>query len=94
MLTHQKLVDFFKKNKLKRKKMVSFFSMVEQRKTMHREMIAQVGERKGKFLNAQIPYTTDVEQMGWTRQPVACFRPRSKATQAYRELWVELQRLK
>ena len=94
MLTHQKLVDFFKKNKLKRKKMVSFFSMVEQRKTMHREMIAQVGERKGKFLNAQIPYTTDVERMGWARQPVACFRPRSKATQAYRELWVELQMLK
>ena len=38
--------------------------MVEQRKTMHREIVEQVGERKGKFLNAQIPYTTDVERMG------------------------------
>ncbi len=94
MLTHQKLVDFFKKNKLKRRKLVSFFSMVEQRKTMHKDTIAQAGERKEKFLNTQIPYTTDVEWMGWARQPVACFRPRSKATQAYRKLWVELQMLK
>lgn len=93
MLTHQKLIDFFNKNGLKRRKMVSFFSMVEQRKTIHREMIAQVGERKEKFLNAQIPYTTDVERMGLARQPVACFKPRSKATQAYRELWTELQML-
>ena len=93
MLTHQKLMDFFKKNKLKRGKLVSFFSMVEQRKTMHREIVEQVGGRKGKFLNAQIPYTTDVERMGWARQPVACFKPRSKGTQAYRELWTELQML-
>ena len=91
MLTHQKLMDFFKKNKLKRGKLVSFFSMVEQRKTMHKDTIAQVGEREGKFLNAQIPYTTDVERMGWARQPVACFKPRSKAALAYRELWAELQ---
>ena len=70
---------------------MSFFSMVEQRKTMHKDTIAQVGEREGKFLNAQIPYTTDVERMGWARQPVACFKPRSKAALAYRELWAELQ---
>ena len=93
MLTHQKLLDFFSKNRLKHEKLAAFFSMVEQRKTMHREMIAQASERGARFLTAQIPYTTDVERMGWTRQPVACVRPRSKGAQAYRALWAELQTL-
>lgn len=92
-LTHQKLLDFFKKNGLKRDKLMAFFSMVEQRKTMHREMIAHLSESKAKFLGAQIPYTTDVERMGLARQPVACGRPRSKGAQAYRALWAELQTL-
>ncbi len=94
MLTHQKLLDFFAKNGLRRERVVSFFSMVEHRKKMHREMIAQVVEREARFLDAQIPYTTDVEQMGWARQPVACFRSRSKGAQAYRALWAELQMLR
>ncbi len=92
MLALEKLTDFFRTKKLDKKKIRAFFSMVEQRKRMHREIQEQRGSDK-RFLGSSIPYSAVVEKMGIYRKPVACFSGKSTAAQAYGELWREIRSL-
>lgn len=90
VLALDKLLEFFKNKGLERRKILAFFSMVEKRKKMHREMIE---EKRGdkRFLNAKIPYSAVVEKMGVYREPVGKFNPSSQANLAYQELWEEIK---
>lgn len=87
MLTLDMLTEFFDRRELDRGKLVPFFSMVERRKTLHRRTMDQALTSDRGFLDTAIPYASDVERMGLMRRPVACFRPRSPAVQAYQALW-------
>jgi chromosome partitioning protein len=69
-------------------KVIGFFSMVDRRKRIHRDVIDQVGRRR-RVLKSRIPASTDVERMGPRRKPVGAFAPRSRSAHAYRELWTE-----
>ncbi len=91
-LTYTKLLDFFAEEGLNRDKIIPFFSMVESRKRMHREVIDALSGNAGyRFLSTAIPYLAEVERMGVTRMPVAAQHPSSRAARAYRELWLELR---
>lgn len=89
-LTYKKLLKFFKEAGLARSKILAFFSMVEKRKKMHREIMESLSEKDGRFLETAIPYASDVERMGIFRQPVVHFRPKSGASLAYGKLFREL----
>ncbi len=52
-------------------RMFAFFSMVDGRKKMHREMIAYAHDSFGNVLEAYIPYLSHVEQMGLYQAPVS-----------------------
>jgi chromosome partitioning protein len=92
ILTYEKLCQFFKDQKLDRSKIIAFFSMVEKRKKMHREIMNEMFEKKkDDFLKNYIPYAADVENMGIYREPVVCFKPNSIASKAYMEIWSELK---
>lgn len=92
ILTFEKLVQFFKDQKLKKSKIVAFFSMVEKRKKMHRTIMAKLLEQEGTpFLKNYIPYSADVENMGIHREPVICFKPASIGSASYRLIWSELK---
>jgi cellulose biosynthesis protein BcsQ len=67
-----------------------FFSMVDRRRTMHRDVVD--GDRDGpyRFLEASIPYSSTVEKMGVHRMPLEAYAPRSRAAKAYRALWAEV----
>ena len=94
ILTYEKLYQFFKDQKLDRSKIIPFFSMVEKRKKMHRAMMIEMFEKeKYKFLKNYIPYAADVENMGFYREPVVCFKPNSIASKSYLEIWGELKQL-
>lgn len=67
-----------------------FFSMVDRRKKLHLDVCAEAAERF-PILQAQIPYSSHVEQMGTHRQPVVRFAPRSPASLVYQELWQEIR---
>ncbi|SDC18089.1 ParA family protein [Ruegeria marina] len=89
--TFEQLVAFFKDQRLPRQKISAFFSMVERRKTLHRETMERMRATHPKrFLEAAIPYSADVERMGLRRAPVAEFAPRSAAASAYAALYREL----
>jgi len=90
MLSFTKLLDFFKESNIDRNKLYVVFSMVEQKKKIHQDMMRHF-EGKKHILNAYVPYVTDIEKMGLYRQPVPAHLPDSKAGQAYAELWQEIE---
>jgi cellulose biosynthesis protein BcsQ len=69
-------------------KVLGFFSMVDRRKRLHRDVIDDVGSRR-RVLRTRIPAATDIERMGERRKPVPVFAPRSRSAAAYRDLWAE-----
>jgi len=89
--TFEKLLDFFKKNKLPLKKIVPFFSMVEIRKNMHKDSMEMLKKQYPVFLNSKIPYSSVVEKMGIYREPVGSFSPRSVAAEKFQALWDEMK---
>jgi len=92
-LAYEKLLKFFKKNDIDPKKIYTFFSMVEIRKTLHQETINKVMEEGGNILETRIPYRSDVEKMGIYREPVPVSSPHSDSTLAYIELWNEIKNI-
>jgi chromosome partitioning protein len=70
---------------------LAFFSMVDGRKRLHREVMEQLGADNTGVLSVAIPAASDVERMGVHRKPIAEFAPRSRAALAYEELWAEVR---
>jgi len=89
--TYKKLISFFKKHTFETKQIIPFFSMVEIRKKLHREMMQKMRGKYPDLLQSVIPYASLVEQMGIYRKPVTHFRPNSTAGQSYKLLWDEIK---
>lgn len=68
-----------------------FFSMVDRRKSLHKELLETLPRQYPGFLEQSIPYLSEVERMGLHRSPIGYFASNSKAHQAYRELWREVR---
>ncbi len=77
-------------------RVLPFMCMVDRRKKLHRmakEMAtasAAEFDHCEPFLQAEIPYSSQVERMGLERTPVTVFSPRSAASRAYAALWHEV----
>ncbi len=87
--TLSKLLDFIGSNRLKTP-VLTFYSMVDRRKRMHRDICESPPDSRCRMLESSIPYASDVELMGVERRPVLDFAPRSVAGQSYQRLWDEL----
>lgn len=84
----EQVSEFFKKEKLSKKKLKGFFSMADTRKRLHRESIEKVYQTPNNpFLEAVIPSASIVEQMGEQRRPVSAFARNSRAANAFGDLW-------
>ena len=70
---------------------LAFFSMVDGRKRLHREVMERLAGEHDTVLEAFIPAAADVERMGLRRTVIAEFAPRSRAAQAYEALWDEVR---
>ncbi len=90
VLALDKLIEFFKNKGLERRKILAFFSMVEKRKKLHKQIIEDK-QSDDIFLKTMVPYSAVVEKMGVLREPVERFSPASLAGAAYRELWDEIK---
>jgi chromosome partitioning protein len=72
---------------------LAFFSMVEVRKSLHRQVMARVrAEHSFHMLGAAVPSADEVERMGEERTAVAAFAPGSRAALAYEALWWDIRR--
>jgi cellulose biosynthesis protein BcsQ len=68
-----------------------FFSMVDARKSLHREVMDALRAGDANVLHASVPSSADVERMGSRRTVLEEFAPRGRAAQAYRDLWQEVR---
>jgi cellulose biosynthesis protein BcsQ len=69
---------------------LAFFSMVDRRKRLHRDLTASLPSALPGVAAARIPAASVVELMGSNRAPVVTTHPRSAAAQAYAALWGEV----
>ena len=89
--THEQLLSFFKENGRDPSQVSAFFSMVDRRKKLHRQIVTSLQDQFGGILQSAVPYLSQIERMGIYREPVPAFAPRSKAALAYQALWAEIQ---
>jgi cellulose biosynthesis protein BcsQ len=70
--------------------LLAFLSMLDERKVLHRQVIAQVrGDRR--FALAAVPSSSAVERMGMEQVPAVLASPNNLAAVAYRRLWAEIE---
>ena len=69
---------------------LAFFSMVDSRKRMHRDVMESFATERPEMLHTVVPLAADVERMGLARAPLEEFAPRGGAAVAFRELWKEI----
>jgi chromosome partitioning protein len=72
--------------------LLPFFSMVDRRKSLHHEIIAEAREQFPTLLATEVPYSSEIERMTLRRAPIPAFAPRSAAAQIYSALWAELMK--
>lgn len=85
------VLDYCKEYELEAEKIKCFFSMVDHRKNLHHEVMAEFYKDKLFFKN-YIPYLSDVEKMGIQQAPLATFAKSSYAAQCYQDLWKEIRK--
>jgi chromosome partitioning protein len=89
--TYDQLKEFFKEEKLDKKKLFPFFSMYERRKNMHNESMDQFLKDNPECINIAIPYNSEIEKMGEYMAPIVKRYPYAEASEAYRKLWKKLK---
>jgi cellulose biosynthesis protein BcsQ len=89
--TFEQLADFVDAEVDRQPDIVAFFSMVDQRKRLHREVVETLPDGRADIVATAIPAATEVELMGVERSPVVVHAPRSRAARAYADLWAELR---
>jgi cellulose biosynthesis protein BcsQ len=68
----------------------AFFSMVDRRKRLHRDLVEQLSAERPEILSTAIPALSIIEQMAEQRAPVTAFAPHSGAARCYKALWAEI----
>lgn len=70
--------------------LIPFFSMVDKRKKMHKDIMAQLSETCPDTLKTTIPYASDIERMGSENNPLGAYSHKSDLINIYNELWQEI----
>ncbi len=66
-----------------------FFSMVDRRRSLHRDLIEGARVQYPGILETEIPYWSEIERMTVRRAPLPSFAPGSPAAMVYAALWQE-----
>lgn len=67
--------------------LMPFFSMVDRRRLLHRQVVTEFMRAHPELLRIYIPYAAEVERMGTHRAPLGVFAPSSGPAQAFAALW-------
>lgn len=89
--TFEQLGEFVDSEVDRRPEILAFFSMVDRRKRLHRQVVESLPRGRGDIATTAVPAATEVELMGVHREPVVVASPRSRGARAYAELWTELR---
>ena len=89
--TFEQLGEFIDAEVDRRPQIVAFFSMVDRRKRLHREVVESLPDGRADIARTAIPAATEVELMAVERSPVTVSAPRSRGARAYADLWDEVR---
>jgi chromosome partitioning protein len=84
------LRDFIATNGWTDLALMPFFSMVDRRKSLHHEVVAESRRLFPELLLTEVPYCSDIERMSLRRAPLPAYSPRSASGQIYAALWREI----
>ena len=88
--TLEQLAGFFRDEDLPCELIRPFFSMVQKRNKMHREIMDDLPALHPGFLKTVIPFSADVEKMGLHRMPLLAYSHACEAARAYSALCDEI----
>jgi chromosome partitioning protein len=71
-------------------RLLPFFSMVDRRRSLHRDLIESTRAEFPDLLATEVPYWSDIERMSVRRAPLPVIAPHSAAAQVYAALWAEI----
>jgi cellulose biosynthesis protein BcsQ len=71
--------------------LLPFFSLVDRRRALHRELIASARAEFPQLLATEVPNWSEIERMSVRRAPLAASAPRSEAALLYTQLWREIR---
>ncbi len=91
--TLEQLMEFFSAHAFPKSRIIPFFSMVQVQKTLHKSTMKRMRGRYRRFLDATIPFSRDIENMGEHRAPLDTFARNRPANQAYQNLFDEIRPL-
>ena len=89
--TLDQLTRFIADSDNRKPEVVAFFSMADQRKRLHREVIDSIPRDQLRVAETIIPSLAIIEQMAERRAPVPAFAPTSRAALCYEQLWAEVR---
>jgi len=89
--TLDQLSDFVADFKGHHPELLAFFSMVDRRKKLHREITERLSAERPDVAATVIPALSVIETMSVERAPVTVFAPNSAAAKAFRALWAEIR---
>lgn len=89
--TLEQVLAFLAKQPYRPPAVYPMFSMLDRRKTLHRDITERLWSEIPSFLRTPIPNSSTIERMGVRCAPVTSFAPSSEPAKAYQELWFELQ---
>jgi cellulose biosynthesis protein BcsQ len=70
--------------------LLPFFSMVDRRRSLHREIVAAARAEFPSMLAVEVPYWSEIERMTERREPTPASAAGSVAASIYRALWAEV----
>jgi cellulose biosynthesis protein BcsQ len=70
---------------------IAFLSMVDRRKTLHREVVERAPRPHKQASQVVVPATVQLERMGTTRAPIGSYAPASEVALAYAGLWAQVR---
>jgi cellulose biosynthesis protein BcsQ len=88
--TYEIVKHYFEQKDLPIEKLMCFFSMVDVRKKLHLDVMAELSSDH-RFFEHYIPYLSDIEKMGIQQGPVTAFSPNGRAAQCYTDLWTDIK---
>jgi cellulose biosynthesis protein BcsQ len=71
--------------------LLPFFSLVDRRRSLHVELIAQARAQFPQILATEVPYWSEIERMSVRRAPLPASAPSSAAAAIYARLWAEVR---
>jgi chromosome partitioning protein len=87
--TLDQLTEFIADFDRRRPQILAFFSMLDRRKRLHRDIAEELPAKRDDVADVAIPALSVIEQMSVHRAPVTATAPRSQAAKMYGELWSE-----